>query len=66
MKTNIPVPVVVGAIVAVLAVAVYFIWSSMQPLKSDAVLPDVGTMSAEQIAEMKSADHSADEARGRQ
>lgn len=66
MKANIPTPVVVAAVAAILAVAIYFIWNSMQPIQSEVVLPDAGKMSAEEIAAMKSADHSADEARGRE
>lgn len=66
MKASIPTPVVVGAIAAILAVAVFFIWNSMQPIQSEVVLPDAGKMSAEEISAMKSADHAADEARGRE
>lgn len=66
MKANIPTPVVVAAVAALLAVAVYFIWSSMQPIQSEVVLPDAGKMSAEEISVLKSADHAADEARGRE
>lgn len=66
MKANIPTPVVVAAVAALVAVAIYFIWGAMQPIQSEVVLPDAGKMSAEEISAMKSADHASDEARGRE
>lgn len=65
MKSSIPVPVVVGAIIAVLIVAVVFLWNSMQPIKSEANLPDATTMTDAQISEIKNMEHAQDEANAR-
>jgi len=65
MKQSIPAPVVVGAIIVVLGVAIFFIWNSMQPIKSEANLPDAPTMTDARIAEIKNMEHGMDEARGR-
>lgn len=65
MKGEIPKPLIGVVVVIVVAIAGFFLYSAGKPLGSEKPLPDATTMTAEDIAKIKNAEHAADEARGR-